>query len=591
MSRRRLVLFQAAVLLSVANAVAQPWYVRQLIFEGNEAFSRKVLLRRMAQRPSGFFGKTLFSRQVLQDDVVSLLSFYRNQGYLEARVQAREVRFDSSKHRVDIWIEVEEGRRTIISDVAVFGNRAFPDSFYLKLVESRPGTPLVSARIDQDVRRIVEALGEQGYLAAQVAPEVRLRPEEALAVLEFTVNEGPQVRVARLQVEGLQRVRLHAVERELRIRRGEVLRLSSIRDSISRLYRTGLFRSVEIGPAAQDSADGWRTVLVRVSELDFGQVEGGLGFGTYDKLRASVEASYGNLFGDGRKIGLTGRASFVRQKVELAYSDPWALGLPVRLDGNGYYEHHDEQSYEAVLYGLRMTVGTQSRRRHILRFALRDESVRWLRLLGQPPQNVRAKNTRSAIASYAFDVRDDLFNPTQGNYFLAQAELAGLGGPGTNQFARLILDYRTYRPWRERVHLSTAIRFGIVQEYGLSTEVPIQERFFAGGAKSVRGFSERRLGPTTPDGIPLGGRVSLVANLLEARFPLWKPIRGAIFLDAGNVWTDRRFFSLRDLRWVGGVGLRVNSPLGVVRLDFGLRLDRRPGEPAGAILLDMGQAF
>ncbi|MDZ7372962.1 MAG: outer membrane protein assembly factor BamA [candidate division KSB1 bacterium] len=577
--------------LTRAGWASVEWYVREVAFQGNQAFGRKVLLERMVHRPSRRFDKRPYSRRVLEDDLASLLSFYRNQGYLEAKVELKEVRFDSAKRRVDIGIAIEEGRRTTISDVAIFGNQVFPDSFYLALIETRPGQPLLSARIDQDVRRILDALALRGYLTAQVSPEVRLQTEPALAVVEFTVLEGPQVRVAGVRVVGLERVKLHAVQRELRFQKGQVLRLPLIRDSISRLYRTGLFRSVEITPSTQDSANGWRTVIVRVSELDFGQVEGGIGFGTYDKVRASVEASYGNLFGDGRKVGFAGRASFVRQKAELAYSDPWAFGMPLRLDGNGYYEHHNEESYEAVLSGLRLTLGTQSRRRHVIRLTLREEAVRWLKLLGQPPGNVRAKNTRSLGASYAFDVRDDLFNPSKGTYFLVQGELAGLGGPGTNQFGRLLVEWRRYRPWERSVHLSSAVRFGWVQEYGLSTEVPIQERFFAGGAKSVRGFGERQLGPTTADGIPLGGRVSLIVNLVEARFPIWKNLGGAVFVDAGNVWADRRSFSPDRLRWAAGAGLRVSSPIGVLRLDFGLRLDRRPGEPAGAILLDMGQAF
>jgi len=582
----------ALLILQLSAAYAgERWYVRRVVIEGNETFGRRTLLARMATRPPFLLGRTRFSPDVLDDDLRTLTSFYRNQGFLDVEVGLKRVRYDSSKHRVDVWISIREGPRTLVSDVAVFGNQVFPDSFYRALLETRPGAPLIAPRIDRDVRRIVDALAERGYLAARVSPEVRLNREEALAVVEFTVREGPQIRVGEIRLEGLDRVRPHAVLRELRFRQGQVLRLSDIRESIRRLYRTGLFRSVEIVPELQDSTRSLRPVVVRLSELQFGQLEGGVGFGTYDRLRASVEASYGNLFGDGRKAGVSARVSFVRQKAELAYSDPWVFGAPMRLDGSGYYEHRNEKSYEAELRGLRITFGTQSRRRHIFRMSLREEAVKWIRLLGQPPGDLRAKNTRSLSASYAFDVRNDLFNPTKGTYFLVQAELAGLGGPGTNQFAKLVIDWRGYRPWRAGAYLSSAVRFGWVEEYGLSREVPIQERFFAGGSKTVRGFGERELGPRTKDDIPLGGRLSLIVNFLEVRFPFWRFLGGAVFLEAGNVWSERRSFRLTRLRWVGGIGLRVNTPIGVLRLDFGLKLDRKPGESLGAVLVDMGQAF
>ncbi|NOZ56570.1 MAG: BamA/TamA family outer membrane protein, partial [Calditrichaeota bacterium] len=129
------------------------------------------------------------------------------------------------------------------------------------------------------------------------------------------------------------------------------------------------------------------------------------------------------------------------------------------------------------------------------------------------------------------------------------------------------------------------------QQYGRSTEVPIQERFFAGGARTLRGFGEKMVGPLTAGGIPKGGTLSLVLNFFELRFPIYRILSAATFLEAGNVWGDWHSGTLRHLRWVLGAGLRVHSPLGVLRLDFGLKLDRKPGESIGAVLVDMGQAF
>ncbi len=567
------------------------WLVEDVRFQGNKTFSRRTLLKLMVTRPSGFLDKVPFSERALKDDVKALRDFYRNEGFLDAQVKVASVERDSSRFRVSVVIAIEEGPRTRVADVAFFGNRVFSDSVLQTLVKTRSGEPLISSRIDKDVHRVLNYLADRGYLEAEVSPEVRIDRDRHVAVVEFTINEGSQIRVRNIRIEGLEKVRPRTVLRELRFRKGDVLRMSAIRESIQRLYRTGLFRSVEIVPLLKEPRDGDRDVVVRVSELDFGQVEFGIGFGTFEKVRTSLEVSYGNLFGLGQKIGLRGRASFVLQRGELAYSTPWTFGVPVKTDLNGYYEVHDEPSYNGVFHGLRLVVGTQAHQKKAFRVSLRREDVKWYKLLGEPPKDFSAKNTRSITGSYVFDVRNDLFNPTRGTYFRVATEIAGLGHPGTNQFVKATVDWRGYRPWRTGVVLASALRVGWVQQYGQSTEVPIQERFFAGGARTLRGFGEKMVGPLTSGGIPKGGTLSLVVNFFELRFPIYRILSAATFFEAGNVWGDWHSGTLRHLRWVLGVGLRVHSPLGVLRLDFGLKLDRRAGESIGAVLVDMGQAF
>ena len=581
------------VLAATSVRAAEPsWIVGDVTFTGNRAFSEKTLLKQMVMRPSRLLDKVSFSRSALEDDIEELNSFYRNGGFLDVQIRLENVEMDSVRHRVRMTIAIQERERTFVAGVVVFGNRAFPDSLILSLVRTKVGQPLISRRINEDVRRILDYMTERGYLEAQVSPEIRIDREDHRAFVEFTVKEGAQIHVSEVEIVGLERVRPRAVTRELQFVRGQVLSMSAIRESMRRLYRTGLFRTVEIRPVLRDSTEGAeRAVVVQVGEVDFGQVEAGIGYGTLDRIRASLGASYGNVFGLGQKVGVRGRASFVTRKGEIAFSDPWALGLPAQVDVSGYYEHHDEPSYEAIFRGMRFTVGAQVRRRTMLRLSLRWEDVDWRKLMGAPPRDVRAKNTHSLTASYAFDARNDLFNPTKGTYSLFEMEVAGLGGAGTNQFVKVTSEWRGYRPWRSGSYLSSALRTGWVREYGESKEVPIQERFFAGGSRTLRGFGEKEAGPLTEEGIPRGGRFLLVINLLEWRFPLYKMIAGAVFAEAGNVWEDWRRVGLRQVRWVAGLGVRANSPLGVVRLDFGFKLDRRPGESIGAVLVDIGQAF
>jgi outer membrane protein assembly factor BamA len=191
-----------------------------------------------------------------------------------------------------------------------------------------------------------------------------------------------------------------------------------------------------------------------------------------------------------------------------------------------------------------------------------------------------------------------VFNPTTGFYLSLEGDVAGLIGTSSNRFVRGIIDVRSYIPWHAGITFSSGVRAGAVHEYRPSESVPITERFFAGGGASIRGFGEKLVGPDSldPNGnvIPVGGRYSLILHVVEMRFPLYKILSGAVFFDAGNVWGSLEEIPRTGLRASAGAGIRFNIPLGVIRLDGGLRLNRNPyypREPIGAIHFEIGQAF
>jgi translocation and assembly module TamA len=127
--------------------------------------------------------------------------------------------------------------------------------------------------------------------------------------------------------------------------------------------------------------------------------------------------------------------------------------------------------------------------------------------------------------------------------------------------------------------------------FGASQEIPLNERFYAGGPNSVRGFEYQTVGPLDSDGDPLGGRFKLVWNVVELRRAVYRMIGVVGFFDLGNVWPDVAAVRLADIRSAAGVGLRANTPIGIVRLDYGVNLDPEAGEAARLVSFGMGQAF
>jgi len=120
--------------------------------------------------------------------------------------------------------------------------------------------------------------------------------------------------------------------------------------------------------------------------------------------------------------------------------------------------------------------------------------------------------------------------------------------------------------------------------------VPISERFFAGGSNSLRGFARDGVGPKTPAGNPTGGEALFLINA-EFRFPIWRQFQGVLFYDVGNVYTKVSDMSLTDLRHVLGAGVRLVTPIGPFRLEYGRKLDREEGESEGEFYLSIGYPF
>jgi outer membrane protein insertion porin family/translocation and assembly module TamA len=189
-----------------------------------------------------------------------------------------------------------------------------------------------------------------------------------------------------------------------------------------------------------------------------------------------------------------------------------------------------------------------------------------------------------------YNTSDSLLNPTHGTVLRGRLDNSTTALISDVSFVKLVLEARHYVPLSQRLLLATRLKLGSVEPYGSSTEIPFNVRFFAGGPGSVRGFQLNRLGPLNADGDPIGG-LSLIEGSVELRFPLFGDFGAVLFLDFGNVFSSAFTYRLGDLRYAAGPGLRYNTPVGPLRLDVGIIVDRRQDENFGRIEFSIGQAF
>ncbi|MDG5815403.1 BamA/TamA family outer membrane protein [Chitinispirillales bacterium ANBcel5] len=580
------------------------WRVRRVNFEGNREFLRRELLSIMEMRPQWPFNRIRYTDFRLRSDLDIIEAVYRGNGFLSVSVDS-EVDRDSSRNTVTIMITIEEGPQTLISDVTLITQKQVLDSTVLGKLSSASEKPLKNSYLIRDRRKLRELLAQRGYQETLVETDIEYDTLDNKAAVKFTIKEGPLIEVGEIELDGVEKLRSRALKRELSFERGDTLTLSKIRNSERRLYRTGLLSYAAIEPVLNDTTeqrfylpDSAYKINVAVNEADFFRIQAGFGYGTDDGFRSSLRSSYSNLFRLGHKLTLSGRVSQKVQRGEMIYSTPWLFRLPLFFDGSVYYNrYNDPDVYVGVFDGLRLGLSHETDNNITLRTWAKWENVRSIEAPQDDklPLEIPGNPTHSLGLSVNYDTRNDLFSPTNGIFTLFETEVAGMLDRKSNQFLKFRFDTRFYSNYRATLFFSSALRTGWINPYGRSEEAPVQEQFFAGGRRTVRGFRENHLAVQS-DGDPLKGNFYVVANILDFRFPLFWWFEGALFLDAGNVWrnlgdikTPEDFF--RKIRWAAGPGLRVKTPLMVVRFDAGFKLDRRSGESAWEFHIDIGQPF
>ncbi|HEX2956746.1 MAG TPA: BamA/TamA family outer membrane protein [Chitinispirillaceae bacterium] len=593
------VILIAAIPTSAARE--KKWKVREITFTGNKSFKKKNLLQVMELKPSNILSSTVFTEYKLGSDLSTLESFYRSQGFLDIKVGRERVTRDSLKRKVNITIAVTEGERYFIKSVSMRNNSNVVDSSYVKSLDTKPFKPLNGVSLDQDVEKLREKVMKKGHLKADVFYTLDIDSVRHTAGVMYTIIEGPRIYADNIIVKGNKGLKDRVIERELDFKKEELLTINSIRKTEQRLYRTNLVNYVKVEPVLPDSlskikntADTTVPVMVTVGEVDFLRVEAGAGYGTADKFRGSLTTSYGNLFQLGHKATISGNLSKIVQEVELRYGVPWFLLVPLKVDAAGYITNRTDivRTYNALTKGFELSFGQHTDISFAYQLRFKWEDVSRISDSTKPKNNIQ-----SVGLDLAWDTRNDLLNPVKGFYNLMKFEVAGLTGNRSEEFVKVTTDHRVY--WKTgKLKWASALELGWGIPYGKTSVIPTQERFYGGGSQSVRGYREDAIRKYS-DLTNASGNISLVAHVAEVKMPLFWWVEAAMFLDGGYIWIrdtdtpDKLNFQsvIRDLRWSAGPGIRINTPIAVLRLDAGFKLQKSRHENLVVIHFDIGNAF
>lgn len=561
---------------------------------GNDSFKDKKVRKVIKTKPRiWIFRSGYLQDNVIEEDMDRIASFYEQNGYIDAKVEY-EVDY-LYQGKVEIDIRITEGRRYSVGDVTVAGNKIISEKEVVKAMENiKPSNVFSREKLSIDVSKIRTLYFDRGYIFAKVAESTSLDPKSGTVGVKIDIEEGDLAYIERVRIEGNTRTKDNVIRRELKMFPGDRFDGEQLRKSKERLNQLGYFEDVSFDiedTAAKDRKD----LVVQVKEAKTGTFSFGGGFSTVDKIVGFVEVEQRNFdfmnwptfTGGGQHLEVRAETGSSRSNYRLSFTEPWMFGYPVSGGFDIFRSERDREEDTGYAYDEKRTGG-------ILRLGKRFTDIYSGNVSYKLEQveiedfepgvsaDLLAEAGENLVSTLGFgftrDTRDSFVNPTKGWITTQDLDFAGSWLGGDKDFIRYQISNSLFFPLKWNSVLEFRLKGGIVDAIADSDSVPIFERFFAGGARSIRGYDERDVGPLDPATLdPIGGESIVVGNI-EYTIPLIQYIKLAAFFDIGNVWADIGDFASGDFKSGTGLGLRVKTPIGPINLDYGYPLDDVPTE-------------
>jgi outer membrane protein assembly factor BamA len=517
-----------------------------------------------------------------------LVTAYNEAGFLKAQVTGGPLTIDGDTGVLPF--DIVEGPRAQITALKFAGIAEQRLPAVQKAAALEPPAAYVASDIDAARNRVEEHYRDQGFNGAEIEVEPAVADDDTVT-LTFAVTEGVQQVLQEVDPSGLDVTRGNVVTEALRFELGKPVNLDEWALARKRLYDTNVFRLVEIQAVPiGDAVNGVQPVRARVAVEEYPawsfrygfQIEGDRNedieeFTSARNLGVVAELKTANLFGRALTFGAFGMYQNDSRDATLFLATSRLFGWRARSSLYGYYQRDLTRNEEGEELLTQDTQGMSADQRWRLRGAQIVYGYRFERVHTFTPEvandplpldyvsNVAALNLASLL-----DRRDDPLSPRKGTFSSVSFDNSALWLGSDVENLKVLAQQYTFLPLG-RVVLATRVQAG--KKFGPDDLLP-DDRFRAGGATSVRGYSEDALGPRGISGIPAGGESMFVFNQ-ELRLPLHRWFSVVGFVDAGEVFGNdeatgqTEVFSLKKLKVGYGAGLRVNSPVGILRVDFG----------------------
>jgi len=553
-----------------------------------------------------FFGGTL-KREEMRRDLDRIRAYYLDNGFLDIVVDEPEIQIDARRKKLRVVIQVQEGPQYRIGELTIKGHTLFPEDAVRKLIKSRAGGVFSRETLQGDVVAITDRYADRGYLFADVAPVTDVKREETTVNVALEITEGRQAFINRIEISGNMRTRDKVIRRLAPLVEGDVYSSSSVQQARRNLENVGYFEDIKIETrrtAAEEKVD----LTVDLKEKPTGAFSFGAGFSSVDGPIGLASISQSNLLGLGKRASIAGQIGQRANRFNAVYSDPHFLDSDYLAEIRGYdlqTRYNENQGFNTGVRGGSVAAGhaVVEQVYGMLNYTFERVQIKdletWAPFLiqRQATESGGVSNTSEVTFSLTRDTRDSFGEPNRGSRVRLAATYAGGFLGADNNFTKYGVEASKYWPlWAKVVgHLRTNVFWG--RAFDDTPVLPVQERFFLGGPSTIRGFRVLTVSPKDPgggDGLTGGNKAGYMNA--EILFPLLEQIRmrGVVFFDAGNAYderTDLEDIFKRRIKRSAGVGLRFNSPIGAIRVEWGFNLAPETGERRQVIHFTAGTAF
>ncbi|PID28455.1 MAG: outer membrane protein assembly factor BamA [Candidatus Cloacimonadota bacterium] len=559
--------------------------VRQVIFHGNREISSKKLARKIKTKKAGWFRSGKFEEKVFEEDLQKIVAYYNKKGYIDANVISYDVNILNGKDiRIDIYLI--EGMQYRFGKVTTEGNNRFTTESIEEKFKFKDLEVFNMDKYNKFLQEVSFMYYEEGYIYARFDQE--LIKEANIVNVNLKITENTRARVRKIFISGNRRTKEKIIRRQLSIHPGDYYRRSRIMQSQRNIYNMGFFEpdiGLDIEPI---NTTGDIDVMIRVNDKTSGSANGGIGYNSQDKFVGNFSISHNNLFGNAWGSKLNWEFGGSSQNFDLDFTNPYILDTKTLAGFNLYRSHrkYNDYNYEVVTNGGGVRLGhhvswlnyakviggyylsakeytIQDKDDQITTGLARLDSLNW-----QYNSHVSFTFTR--------DSRDNIFFPTTGSQFTLYYELGGGLFGGDFDYFKQISEVRWYTKTFWKFILRNKWRFGYVTAYGNSEDVPPEEKFYLGGTgqDGIRGYRDRSIAPESG-----GGKREIIFSS-ELAFPIGSDqFSGLIFFDSGNSYNHLSEFNFWEMKKGTGVGIRIQSPLGLIGFDYALNLEKNSWEP------------
>ena len=594
--------------------------VKKIAFEGNRTFSDDELKDNMNTKEAWIIPFTSRGRldpDVLTNDTALLSALYYDHGFVDHKID--EPIILTRGEGLEVVIRIQEGQRYRVGAVKVGGDLGGNPKRLLDDVTLTSGQIFRRSRLLNDVTALQQRYADRGYAFVEVSPVTRFDPAGRLVDVTYMIKRGPPVYFDQVKIAGNLKTRDKVIRRELEVTEKGRFSSAKVRESRNALLRTGFFKDVTVSTEKSEKKDRV-DLLVKVEEAPTGTFSVGAGYSTASafSFRTSVEER--NLFGTGRRVSANLVLSKTDQDIVFGLVEPHVFDSRADLGFDVFHTTAEFASWTNRRTGFATRISAPIRYVRLPYFGRRADVYRTEGLDTEPgfslldhlhggigytlfrskitdvdddaPSSIEAGEslTSAVTPRLSYDTRNHFFVPTEGTRSVTSLKLAGLGGD--NRFMRSDASLSWYYPvfknfeWGEKYALMLGGRVG----YGASwtdRELPLFERYFAGGINSVRGYEYRTLGPREcPEDTPdcddpevIGGNKQLILKT-ELHFPIldqWG-FRGSVFLDQGQAFGPSQNIRLEDLKRSLGLAMQWQSPIGPVKLSWAFPLNADPSD-------------